>query len=221
MVQDLLAAKVTLYSYVVARDYGFAPNPYYGYCTLANCKQRIRKHSRIGDWVVGTGGTNLGKNYVGKLIYAMEINEKLTYNEYWNDPRFQLKKPVLNANAKRYYGDNIYYQRDDASWHQSNSHHSLEDGQTNQLNLGRDTSGIYVLVSSNFYYFGRQALSLPSRFQNPEYAKLHFGKPNHRCFRVEDIVTDFLEWLQESAPHIGLIDLPVMGQNINRYDGKR
>lgn len=25
------------FSYIVARDYGFAPNPFHGFCTLANC----------------------------------------------------------------------------------------------------------------------------------------------------------------------------------------
>src|SRR5882762_6472831 len=46
---------VRLYSYVVARDFGFAPNPFYGFCTLATCKPRIRAHACVGDWVLGTG----------------------------------------------------------------------------------------------------------------------------------------------------------------------
>lgn len=37
----------------VARDYGFAPNPFFGVCTLATCKPRIRSVAQIGDWVVG------------------------------------------------------------------------------------------------------------------------------------------------------------------------
>src|SRR5262245_31415483 len=45
---------VRLYSYVVARDYGFAPNPFYGFCTLATCKPDIRRTADIGDWIVGT-----------------------------------------------------------------------------------------------------------------------------------------------------------------------
>src|SRR5712692_10528871 len=46
---------VKLYSYVVARDYGFAPNPFFGFCTLATCKPEIRKAAAIDDWVIGTG----------------------------------------------------------------------------------------------------------------------------------------------------------------------
>lgn len=41
------------YSYIVARDYGFAPNPFYGICTLATCKPIIRKHCEVGDYVIG------------------------------------------------------------------------------------------------------------------------------------------------------------------------
>src|SRR5712671_5339411 len=36
-------ASMRLYSYVVARDFGFAPNPFFGVCTLATCKPDIRK----------------------------------------------------------------------------------------------------------------------------------------------------------------------------------
>ena len=42
-----------LYSYIVAHDGGFAPNPFWGYCTLANCKPKIRQTAKVGDWIVG------------------------------------------------------------------------------------------------------------------------------------------------------------------------
>ena len=40
-----------IHSYVVRYDSGFAPNPFYGYCTLATCKPNIRRSADIGDWV--------------------------------------------------------------------------------------------------------------------------------------------------------------------------
>jgi hypothetical protein len=49
----------------VARDYGFAPNPFFGVCTLATCKPKIRKAAAIGDWVVGTGSSRLMKKKLG------------------------------------------------------------------------------------------------------------------------------------------------------------
>ncbi len=44
-----------IHSYIVRYDSGFAPNPFYGFCTLATCKPDIRKHAQVGDWIVGTG----------------------------------------------------------------------------------------------------------------------------------------------------------------------
>lgn len=48
-----------LYAYSITRDFGFAPNPFHGICTLATCKPRIRKAANIGDWILGIGGANL------------------------------------------------------------------------------------------------------------------------------------------------------------------
>lgn len=36
------ASRVNLFSYIVACDSGFSPNPFWGICTLACCKPRIR-----------------------------------------------------------------------------------------------------------------------------------------------------------------------------------
>ena len=62
-----------LYSYIIARDYGFAPNPFYGFCTLATCKPNIRKSASVGDWVIGTGTKK--KNRDGHLVFAMRVTE--------------------------------------------------------------------------------------------------------------------------------------------------
>src|SRR5262249_28669009 len=50
-----------LYSYVVDHDYGFAPNPFGGFCTLAkgkygSNKRNIVEIAEVGDWIVGIGG---------------------------------------------------------------------------------------------------------------------------------------------------------------------
>ena len=133
-----------LYSYVVVSDTGFAPNPFDNFCTLATCKPRIRKNAKIGDIIIGTGSkSNVGNN---KLIYAMKITERMNYNDYFNDNRFIGRS------------DNIYY-LDNNSWKQkkTNHHESEED-------IKRDLSGLYVLVSDNYYYFGKKAVVIPSKF---------------------------------------------------------
>ena len=47
-----------LFVYTVAYDVGFAPNPFYGFCTLATCKADIRNAADVGDWVVGVGSVS-------------------------------------------------------------------------------------------------------------------------------------------------------------------
>lgn len=77
-----------LFSYVVDHDYGFAPNPFGGFCTLAKCKFGTKKRNivelaEVGDWIAGTGGADLRKSAGhGKLIYAMRVDEVIGLNEY-------------------------------------------------------------------------------------------------------------------------------------------
>lgn len=72
-----------LYSYVIPRDYGFAPNPSFGYCTLATCKPRIRKTACVGDWIAAFGSASTPlRNH---LVVLMKVAEILTFDEYWED----------------------------------------------------------------------------------------------------------------------------------------
>ena len=82
-----------LYVYIITRDFGFAPNPFHGRCTLATCKPGIRKSAKVGDWVLGVGGANL-KSVKHKCILLMKVTEKISFNEYWHDARFSIKKPA-------------------------------------------------------------------------------------------------------------------------------
>ena len=119
-----------LFSYVVARDYGFAPNPFNSYCTLATCKPKIREAANIGDWVLGTGSKTRGR--ADHVVFAMRVTETLTFNEYWADPRFRTKRPNLRGSKKQAFGDNIYHRDSDSEqWIQEDSHHSYSDGTMN------------------------------------------------------------------------------------------
>jgi hypothetical protein len=42
-----------LYSHIVKHETGVAPNPFFGDCTLARCKPKIRQKAWKGDWFVG------------------------------------------------------------------------------------------------------------------------------------------------------------------------
>ena len=93
--------------YVVDRDFGFAPNPFHGYCTLATCKPGIRKGAEVGDWVIGIGGSRL--NATGRCIFAMRVGRKITFNEYWENLEYLDKKPIRIGSRRMMVGDNIYH----------------------------------------------------------------------------------------------------------------
>ena len=149
-----------LFIYAVTRDLGFAPNPFHGMCTLATCKPAIRSVAEVGDWVIGVAGAAM-KREKGKCIYLMKVTEKLSFQDYWEDERFRLKRPVRNGSMVQALGDNIYHFVDE-DWVQEDSHHSNPDGSINFANLNRDINRTKnVLVSDFFIYFGKSAVYLP------------------------------------------------------------
>ena len=152
-----------LFSYIVRMDFGFAPNPFEGYCTLATCKSKIRSNAGIDDWVVGTGSVeNVGTN---KLIFAMKVVEKLLFDQYWNDERFECKKSNMNGSLKVRCGDNIY-RLENGLWIQSDSRHSNKDGSENRKNKEKDLKSLFVLISDKFIYLGKNAIDIPNNFNN-------------------------------------------------------
>ncbi len=123
-----------IFSYVVDHDYGFAPNPEDGLCSLARCKYgtpekaNLVEKARIGDWVIGTVGKNnakSGSNILrGGMLYAMKVTEKITLKEY----------------VARYPN------RRDAQFQGGCDRESL--------------SGRFALLSDTYFYFGSKAISL-------------------------------------------------------------
>lgn len=184
-----------IYSYVVRYDSGFAPNPFWGYCTLATCKPKIRQKAKKGDWVMGTGSTKTVGN--DRLVYAMKMTEVMPLEDYWNDNRFQKKKPCQRL--KRSVGDNIYYRDENGKIRQYfpslHSHPNREDMETKE----RDLKGENVLISEsgNFYYFGREAPKIPE-------ALLCLVKkgPFHKCKFSQEVIDRFLQWIQREKPGI-------------------
>ena len=147
----------TLWTYCIPYDDGAAPNPYWGVCTLAICKPAIRRNAQIGDWVVGTGSKHSPIGDVsGMVLYAMHVSQKLTMADYDVLTRRTLtqKVPVwTHQDHRRRVGDSIY------------------DFETNPptQRLGvhpegyrpTDLSGLGVLLSDRFYYFGDHPQPLP------------------------------------------------------------
>ena len=159
------------YSYLVEHDFGLAPNPFGKYCTVAVCKPKIRRSSKlkVGDWIIGTGSKALevasGRKLRHHLIYAMKVSEILSMDDYWNDERFEYKKPVINGPLITMYGDNFYHKDDAGNWKQEDSAHSNNDGSPNETHLKTDTGGENVLIAEIFYYFGMQAPEIPDELK--------------------------------------------------------
>jgi hypothetical protein len=192
-----------VYIYVVARDFGFAPNPFHGVCTLATCKPAIRRTASVGDWIVGMAGTKL--KAVGRCVFAMRVTETMSFDRYWHAQAFFDKRPVRNGSRRMMIGDNIY-SRDpsDGEWRQADSHHSNPDGSLNEHNLARDTSTDRVLVSKFFFYFGSSAPILPAQMLSDLRYKNAVG---HRVYPYERC-REMVEWLRTNH-----------GRQINQVSG--
>jgi len=146
---------MNLYSYRMTVDLGSAPNPYGKVCTLTICKPIIRKTANVGDWIIGLGTEGLG--HKDKLIYAMKVTDKVPitdYDEYCNK---NLKIKIPDTDSGIYYkqvGDCLYHFTSDGNPIQRKGVHSEKD-------IERDLSGMYSLLSTDFYYFGDNSLDIP------------------------------------------------------------
>lgn len=175
-----------IYSYVLRYDDGVAPNPYGGICTLAICKPVIRKKAQIGDWVIGTGSLKLGLG--DTLVYAMKITKILSFEEYdaLCKTKLHIKIPQIDSdNAIAHKGDCIYdfSSRDTVSPKQRAGAHK-------PCERDRDLSGLNVLLSNHFYYFGDSAIFLPTLFLN--FQKKGRG---HRIISDQHLVNEFEKWI--------------------------
>ena len=184
-----------LYSYVVARDYGFAPNPFYGSCTLATCKPGIREQAQLEDWIVGTGSKSYALD--GRLVYAFKVDQILTFDQYWTDVRFIAKRPNLTGSLKQAFGDNIYHRRPNTrKWLQENSHHSLPNGRPNPHNVEHDTKADRVLIGTEYVYFGGEGPRIPKRFRGYQGFDVCCQHPGYKCNFPDDLVASFIAWIQ-------------------------
>jgi hypothetical protein len=211
-----------LVSYIVETDSGFAPNPYFGTCTLACCKPRIRRgigsrllrssgRSDILDlrsddpgyirgqniWIVGLSGASLRDRPRRSVVYAMQVTDVLDFESYFDE--HPEKRPVraggVTSDDPRWHGDAIYTSNDPVTARQlAPSAHS--DGDHEHLgNKMRDLGGEYVLLSDHFIYFGKDAPYVPLE------ERLHHGR-GHRVDHPPEVLAELESWL--NGPWSGL-----------------
>lgn len=174
--------RARLFSYVVDHDTGYAPNPYFGFCTLCRCKHRdspnkprnIVERAAPGDWIVGTGGADLSKSAGHhKIVYAMKVEQKITRGEYFLSRAFACKKPSGKEGEYRARGDNL--------------------SPSNKF----EAEGQFVLISRrHFYYFGNKPIKIPmGRFPH-----LEKSGPGFRSSFDVEYVTRFEKWMTGKKP---------------------
>ena len=173
-----------LFSHIVRKDRGFAPNPFWGYCTVACCKPAIRRIAQKEDWVVGLTTRPKGN----KLLYAMRITEEpLSFEQYFEDKRFERKKPKWSSSdGKLKCGDNIYKPLPDGRYQQLASWHSDPDGGENSKRKKKDLRGQFVLVSNEYYYFGSKPLPLPRNLNGLVVGRGH--RSNFSTKTIEELI---------------------------------
>lgn len=204
---------MTVFSYVIEHDLGFAPNPFHGVCTLACCKPQIRKKAEVGDYILGTGAVKPGLR--GYLTFWMLVEEITTFDLYWSDRRFRRKKPVMAGTTQLRYGDNIYFRDKKDNFHQLDSFHSREDGSVSLGDLQRDTGTTdKVLISRTFAFWGKDGIKVPKHLSG----FLKSG-PGHRCNFTEEAIQQLLSWIK-SLNQQGYIGEPAHWQFLGAKKSK-
>ncbi len=190
----------TLCTYVVTSDTGLAPNPYWGWCTLAVCTPN-RQSARLtkGDWIAGFSGSADGN----RLIYAMEVAERIDMNSYFHDPRFAAKRPNLRGSWQERCGDNFYSKNPDGTWRQhKNRFHMGADY------LAKDTRRPHIFAAQRFWYFGSAKILVLKKFH------ALVGKRGIRVNHDPSSVQAFLVWLASMQPP-GIRALPTNNPDID------
>jgi len=196
----------TTFTYKLDHDLGFAPNPFFGYCTLACCKQIIRRMAQEGDLIVGLAGKTGLPSHYPRLIYWMKVCESLDFSSYWKDARFGLKKPDIKGPKIRKVGDNTYRKCDaSGNWEQEISMHNIPGTPIkNKPHIETDTSEDRILIAKEFTYWGQDGPELPkpllSMFSNRNYQRNHpleKEKALHKILDIENprfVVSQPIDW---------------------------
>ena len=161
MFETIEESKTNFYAYKLTHDDGAAPCVQNGLLTLAVCKPDIRygKYlAKLGDYLVGVGGENLG---LGRLIYMAQITDILENGEYYKSEAYQDRldcayeedpndQPFHRGEDWEHYNGNFieitrlgkiikYEGRGSPTWHRD---------------VGAGWKNARVLLSTDYRYFG-------------------------------------------------------------------
>lgn len=127
-----------VWRYVLAVDGGMAPCIQDSTLTLTCCKPFIRKHAKVGDWVIGFVPKGLKR---GHITWVGKIAESIPLAEY--ELRFRGRKDALYRLRK---GELVPLRND---------YHA------NPRDRGRDLGGKNGLIFRPYWYWGGLGISAP------------------------------------------------------------
>lgn len=168
----LSAARTILASYNQSGMFG--PKEAFAYQMAMPNSDFIRSQ---GLWIIGIAGKDIcnqiHQGSRGRLLYFMQITDIMTYSEYWyNHPE---KRPtalranyIFNATPSESdfepVGDNIYPGDLETPLYSVHYVQGKEKTPDTINQISKDRSGIYILLSDNFAYFGSKAIEDPLGF---------------------------------------------------------
>ena len=192
-----------VWTYVITYDLGGAPNFEPPATTLTLCAPRVRRYAELGNLALAFNG-NLVHGVSGRerhperhsVRWAGIVAEAIPLADYWDDPRFEGKKP----GQSRGYPDNIYRPVNGGLDQVPNRTHGPEK-------MRNDIGGARSLVFQTVWYFGQTAPILPKHFG----LRMNGGRRTNLCWEINEPTWHELRlWLDDAKARAGPIGLPII-----------
>ncbi|WP_366941804.1 hypothetical protein [Asticcacaulis sp.] len=198
-------------TYRLDHDLGFAPNPFFDWCSLACCMGPIRRYAKLGDVIIGIAGSAKDglRRYHPQLIYWMRVDEALTFDEYWSDKRFARKRPQIPGPKMQMVGDRTYRNEPGCSgWSFDTSMHYISGApQNNGGHVATDTKVNRVLVTQSYTYWGKCGPRVPAHL-----LPLFPVGRGHKCPKDVTLLGELYALIDLSRP-LGLVGDPADWDN--------
>jgi hypothetical protein len=124
----------------------------------------------------------------------MRVDEVLSYETYWR--RYPSKRPSSRSPISK-RGDNVWHQDGAGVWR------GVRGALHDHRHRDRDLRGVNALITSEFYYFGRDAIAVPQRFH-----RILATTQGHKNTHDRELIQSFWRWLRDVAPARGRIGMP-------------
>lgn len=165
--------------------------------------------------MVGVGSKNVnGKDFSGKMVYAMKVTDTLSLEQYDQLCRSELTGKIPDIRSKNYeeqVGDCIYN-------FESNPLGSLRPSVHGIGNRDTDFGGKNSLLSTHFYYFGDQPIDIPEDLTGI----IRQGQ-GHKSTANNHLQLQVVEWIENLGYHINSLNgkpqIKVLFKKTDNKDG--